>query len=540
MGMRRNRDSILRSLTVALALTLSLPATAQQNSAGALATPGIGAPAATGSNDPGDSTAQGSGRAWTISPRIGLSLTSTNHANVSAARGNGDLITEISPGIHIDARTVRLRGYLDYALRGQFYSKNNGSRHQNALNAFATLEAIDDWFFVDVSGNISQQSISAFGPQSSSDTSINSNSTETATYRISPYIRGTIGSLADYTLRYNASATRADNSTASDVDISQWIAQLRGGTPFHNLKWTLDANRQTADYANGRKTDADLTRLLLTYLITPQFSISASAGWERNDYASLDQESRNTHGYGFDWNPTPRTQISAFKERRFFGDGHRFSISHRFPNSSIRYTDTRDISVLPNQFATAGMGSLYDLYYDYFESLIPDPAVRSAFVNALLASAGLDPNRQVVGGFLSSQASKQRQQQLAFVLFGARNSLTLQFNRSENSRIAAALASTADDFSQSSTIRQTGVSLTFSHRLSALSSLNVTASRQKSTGSYTGTDNLDTTTTLYQINLATRLGAKTNGSLSLRRAKYDSDSNPYTENALIATLLYTY
>ncbi|MCL2635730.1 MAG: TIGR03016 family PEP-CTERM system-associated outer membrane protein [Betaproteobacteria bacterium] len=538
--MRRNRDSILRSLTVALALTLSLPATAQQNSAGALATPGIGAPAATGSNDPGDSTAQGSGRAWTISPRIGLSLTSTNHANVSAARGNGDLITEISPGIHIDARTVRLRGYLDYALRGQFYSKNNGSRHQNALNAFATLEAIDDWFFVDVSGNISQQSISAFGPQSSSDTSINSNSTETATYRISPYIRGTIGSLADYTLRYNASATRADNSTASDVDISQWIAQLRGGTPFHNLKWTLDANRQTADYANGRKTDADLTRLLLTYLITPQFSISASAGWERNDYASLDQESRNTHGYGFDWNPTPRTQISAFKERRFFGDGHRFSISHRFPNSSIRYTDTRDISVLPNQFATAGMGSLYDLYYDYFESLIPDPAVRSAFVNALLASAGLDPNRQVVGGFLSSQASKQRQQQLAFVLFGARNSLTLQFNRSENSRIAAALASTADDFSQSSTIRQTGVSLTFSHRLSALSSLNVTASRQKSTGSYTGTDNLDTTTTLYQINLATRLGAKTNGSLSLRRAKYDSDSNPYTENALIATLLYTY
>ncbi|MCL2635810.1 MAG: hypothetical protein FWD50_04165, partial [Betaproteobacteria bacterium] len=79
--MRRNRDSILRSLTIALALTLSLPATAQQNS-GALATPGIGTPAAIGTSDPGDSTAQGGGRAWTISPRIGLSLTSTDHANI--------------------------------------------------------------------------------------------------------------------------------------------------------------------------------------------------------------------------------------------------------------------------------------------------------------------------------------------------------------------------------------------------------------------------------------------------------------------------
>ncbi|MDR0775274.1 MAG: TIGR03016 family PEP-CTERM system-associated outer membrane protein [Azonexus sp.] len=537
---RGNRYSIFRPLTVAFALALSLPATAQQNT-GAQAMPGIGTPAAMIDTNGGDnSTEQGSGRAWTISPRIGLSLTATDHANISYGQGESDLITEISPGIRIDARTVRLRGYLDYALRGQFYSKNNGSRHQNALNTFATLEAIDDWFFVDASGNISQQSISAFGPQSPSDASINNNSTETSTYRISPYIRGTIGGLADYTVRYNATTTRADDSTGTNLDTSQWIGQLRGGTPFHSLRWNLDANRQTADYANGRKTDADLTRLLLTYLITPQFSISASAGWERNDYASLDQESKNTHGYGFDWNPTPRTQISAFMERRFFGDGHRLSISHRFPNSSIRYTDTRDVSVLPNQFATAGMGSLYDLYYDYFAYLIPDPAARSAFVQTLLASSGLNPNQQVVSGFLSTQASKQRQQQLAFVLFGARNSLTLQFNRSENSAFSAALASTGDDFSQSSKIRQTGVSLTFSHRLSALSNLNVTAGRQKSSGSNTGGVDLDTTTTLYQISLATKLGAKTNGSLSARRAKYDSDTNPYTENALTATLLYTY
>ncbi|HEX6735231.1 MAG TPA: TIGR03016 family PEP-CTERM system-associated outer membrane protein [Azonexus sp.] len=536
----KNKQLLLHPLTATLLLSLSLPVIAQQQVAGAISTPGIGTPGVIEGFNAGDAGAQG-GRTWFVKPRIGLSLTATDNVDVSAnSRGESDLITEISPGIRVDARTARLRGYLDYSLRGQFYTKSSEDRHHNALNAFATLEAVDDWLFVDVSSIISQQTISAFGPQSPSDTSINSNSTETSTYRLSPYIRGQIGGLANYMVRYNTSATRADATTASDLDVSQWIAQLRGGTPFHTLKWTVDANSQTTDYAKGRETDADLARLLFTYMITPQFSVSASTGWESNNYASVDEESNNTHGFGFDWNPTTRTQISAFKERRFFGDGHRLSISHRFPMSSIRYTDTRDVSVLPNQFGTIGMGTIYDLYFEQFASLIQDPIIRAAFVNALLARDGIRPNQPVVSGFISSQASEQRQQQLAFVLFGARNTLTLQLNRSENSAIAAALTSVQDDFSQSSLIRQKGISLTLSHRLIALSTLNATASRQKSSGHNRDTNNLENTTTLYQLSLATRLGAKTNGSLSVRRSEFDDSSNPYTENALIAAVTYTY
>jgi uncharacterized protein (PEP-CTERM system associated) len=398
---------------------------------------------------------------------------------------------------------------------------------------------VDDWFFVDVSGNIAQQTISAFGTQSPSDSSRNDNSTETATYRLSPYIRGQIGGLADYLVRYNASTTRADASNTSDVDIGQWVAQIRGGTPFQSLKWSVDGNRQTTDYSRGRETDADLVRLLATYLITPQFSISASTGRERNNYASLDQESRSTHGYGFDWNPTTRTQVSGFKERRFFGNGHRFSVSHRFPMSSIRYSDTRDVSVLPNQFTSSGMGSIYDQYFGLYATQIPDPALRAVIVNALLALNGLDPNQQVTSGFLSSQATVQRQQQLAFVLFGVRNSITLQLNRSENSSILAANV-LADDFSQSSVVRQRGISLTFSHRLSQLSNLNASVRRQESTGRNTGTNNLKTTTNYYEVSVSTKLGAKTSGSLRLRRSDFDNTTNPYTENALLGTVTYTY
>lgn len=75
-------------------------------------------------------------------------------------------------------------------------SQNNNT--QNSLNAFGTLEAVENWLFIDASGNIYQQSISAFGAAPISpgvNTNVNSNITETSTYQVSPYIRGSFAAL---------------------------------------------------------------------------------------------------------------------------------------------------------------------------------------------------------------------------------------------------------------------------------------------------------------------------------------------------------
>ena len=470
-----------------------------------------------------------------------MTMTATDNGRVGGnASGESDLITELAPGIRVEARTARLRGYFDYSLRGQHYLNDSSSRTQNALNTLGTLEAIDNWMFVEISGNISQQSISAFGTQSN-DSLQNSNSTETATYRLSPYIRGKLGNTIDYNLRYNASITRADASSTSDVDIGQWIGRLGGSTAFRNLQWSIDGNRQTTDYSNGRKTDADLLRAMATYAITPQFRLSLSGGWERNNYASLDQESRSTHGYGFDWSPTPRTQISAFKESRFFGDGHRFSFNHRFPMSSIRYSDNKDVSVLPSQFTATGvdqnLAQLQLLAVQFCTQLLGPNASQTQIDDCVSGILGQSFNPQVTSSFLSTRASVQRQQQLAFILYGARNSLSLQVNRGESSSIFA--ASPGIDIDQNSLIRQRGISLGFSHRLTPLSSLNATANRQQSTGQGIG-GNLKTTTTAYVVSATTKLGAKTTGSLSMRHTDFDNNTNPYTENALVGTITYTY
>lgn len=537
-------------------IAASFPASAQQAALGGQQIPG----SAISSNSAGtsgatsaapDLAAEGSGtqssRAFVIKPKIKFTETWTD--NVSIVRtGNGKesgFITELAPGVNINAKTARLKAKLDYTLLGQFYSTPSGySRTQNSLNSFGTLEAVEQWLFVDFSGVIAQQAKSAFGPQSPSNSSLNKNLTETATYRLSPYIRGQFAGLIEYSLRYNRSTTQASAATVSDIELSEWTGQIRGSTPFQSLRWSLDASQQSADYSLGRKTDAERLYTTATYLVVPQFSVSVSGGTESNNYASADSESHTTHGYGFDWTPTERTKISAFKDRRFFGDGHRFNISHRFTLSSIQFSDTKDVAVLPNQFMSLGLGGTYnDIAYlgcSIRYSAITDPDQFDQLVNNCVANffaeyPQFQPNSQAVSSFLTSRATIQRRQQLAFFIQGARNTFSLMFNRNENKSILAAGAAN-DDFELNSinNLKQRGVTISLSHRLTALTNLNMVASRQESTG--TGASSIKATTTIYQANLTTSLGAKTSGGISIRHSEFDSTTSPYTENALIGTL----
>ncbi|MBT9520449.1 MAG: TIGR03016 family PEP-CTERM system-associated outer membrane protein, partial [Dechloromonas sp.] len=103
------------------------------------------------SADPGEQGA----RSIAIKPRITLTETWSDNVALSSGQNGKEsgLITELAPGIRVEARTARLKAYFDYALRGQFYSTSSGSsRTQNSLNTFGTLEAVTNWLFLDFSG----------------------------------------------------------------------------------------------------------------------------------------------------------------------------------------------------------------------------------------------------------------------------------------------------------------------------------------------------------------------------------------------------
>jgi hypothetical protein len=113
----------LGSLTSALLIGLNGAAFAQTSASSSGFSSTSVAPTPTSSQ----TAASTQGRDWIIKPRVTLTETFTDNVNINRANRDkqGDLITEVAPGLRIEARTARLKAYFDYALRGQAYARDS-------------------------------------------------------------------------------------------------------------------------------------------------------------------------------------------------------------------------------------------------------------------------------------------------------------------------------------------------------------------------------------------------------------------------------
>lgn len=494
---------------------------------------GVPAPAARTGTDAGDAADLIPKRSWSIVPRISLRETLTDNVAPSSGVKRSDQITEVSPGVRIDANGARLKFFLDYQLRELLYAQDSDRRNtQNYLNSFGTLEAIENWLFVDVSGVVTQQVISPFRAQPASNVTVDPNRVETSRFRASPYIRGNFSGHADYELRYSRASTQSSSNLVADLDTEEWSGRLAGSNTQALVGWALEGSRRNIDYSNGRNNEADRLRALLSYRLGQDFRVSVSGGQEANNYASTTKETHDTHGYGFDWLPSERTRVSAFRERRFFGNGHTVSVNHRTPLTAFRFSDSRDVTALPNRLAIVGMGSIYDLMFTQLASSVPDPIERARYLENLLTQFGIPADTVVTQGFMTSRVVLQRRQEMSFALRGARNVLTLTGVRTESEGLGS-IAGANDIFASARNIRQRGFSINLAHLLTPLSTLNVTASRQNTSTSSGST--ISTELKSLYVGVTSRIGPRSTASLGARRTLFDSPLIPYAEKALIAS-----
>lgn len=442
-------------------------------------------------------------RGFSIVPRVTVAETFTDNVNLANSGKQAEQITEISPGIRISSDGSRVKGYLDYALSGIAYGQNSSQkRSQNALNMFGSIEALDKWMYLDLSGSIAQQSISALGTQSSASTLINANKTEVSSYRLSPYFRGRLGAWANYEARCSRTVTHTDTGAASGVAMSDGLLYVGGDTAFKNLAWSADIRRQSIDYSAGRPTEADNLELGLSYSVTPQFTVFANAGREFSNYTSADKQIYETNNLGASWSPSDRTRLSASRARRSFGETHSVVFEHRTALTVWKFTDTRDISAAPSQ------------------------------ENFLVNSA--NPNAPVISSFLSSAVSQQHRQDLSLTLQGVRDTVTFVAAWSENSRLDTVSAG-IDDLS-ASTVRQMGFSVDYLHRLAPDYALDLLGSQQRALN-VQGLQ--DATLYLVNIGLTGKVGRYTTASVGARRSVFSS-TTPYDESALFFHLTMQY
>lgn len=465
-----------------------------------------------------------------------LSVTETITSNVGLDRGNdarGDAITDISPGLRLSSRTGRITGDVDYALHGLVYARRSSFNEvQQALSARGTAEAIDKWAYVDASASISQQSISALGTRSADRNLADGNRAEVTTYQIAPYVRGPLGSFANYQVRWDWTASNSSGSSAKSTSNEASLVLSSGQALFSRLGWSLNASRQSSEFENQGTQDSTRFNGRLTFAVTPEFQVSAGAGRERNDYQFSGQKSTTTWSAGFTWRPTERTRLEVTRDHRFFGNAYNIRFEHRTPRTVWTFVDGQDVNTTSGANGTNSPRSVFDLLYAQFASIAPDPVQRTALVDAFLQNSGLTRSTLVNGGFLTNAASIQRRQNLSLALIGLRTSLLLSTSRND-ARAANDTATNAGDLSNGRNLHSTGFGVNVSHRLTPLSALSadLSLSRNSSTGDNRMT-RLRSLTTTY----TTHLSKQVDLSISARRTLFHSDVDPYTESAVVANL----
>ena len=474
-----------------------------------------------------------SAQGLSVTPSLTITETLSDNGSLRSTSRQFDSVTTISPAVSLSSRSGSLQGSLNYSANGTLHARDSSLNSvYHTLSTAGNLKLFDRLLDgrggVDVNASASRQGISAFGPQSGDSSLDNANQAQVFSYSLSPYLRGRLLGEVSYQVRLRYSASLSGASEVGDSSSLDSSIGLSGR--FGRLGWGVSLTRATQIPDEGFRTSNTRLGANLGFSPDVDWQISLRGGAETDN---VTQSTRNTinWGAGFVWLPTPRTNVRFDMDRRFFGRTHSVSIGHRMARFSLSASDSQSLQ----QGGAVGRGlvSLYDIFFEQFASIEPDPAKRDILVRNFMAANGLDAGAKVVvDGFLTSAISVSRRRNLSVAYQGMRSTASLAYFRSRSTRVVDNGGLDQGDLNNGA-VTQQGLSVTLSYRLTTDSSVVVTLSGQRTpgVGLQTGTESRSIVATWGKP-----LGRNTNFSLSIRHSRFSSDTNPYNESAVIGSV----
>jgi uncharacterized protein (PEP-CTERM system associated) len=473
---------------------------------------------------------------------IGATSTLAFTNNVALAppgQEQSDMVLGVTVPIAFRSEGAHIKAAVQYTPTLYAYARNGESNNlQNNLLSLLSVEAVEDFFFVDASANIFQTYISPFAPRPTNGASITDNRTQQTTLGLSPYIRHETGSGWAYLIRndnywntYSASGldSSATNSIAADVL-----------SPYAPVRYGFDYSYLYTRYEPGPITYfQQIGRIRPIFTVTPRLLVSARLGYETNDYVTPDYAGA-VYGAGIHWTPSPRTKVDGFIEHRFFGASYGLNLAHRTPLTVWRLSGTRNNYTGQDQPQTLRPATTNEMLNDAFQSRIPDPIERQQAVNIYMESAGLPPVLTQPYSFYTNQPYLSQQWAGSVALLGATNLIELTIFWQENEPITGSGSLQTGGVASFSQLRQKGVTLTFSHGLSKSTTVTLAATRLYSQGqdplAPPSAAQTDVVQNGVRLSLTHRLSPKTDGSVGVRWSNFDSTVSPYTELAIFAVI----
>lgn len=500
------------------------------------------------SGQAGNVPAQTAEGGWRIRPQMSLFETYTD--NVTFARGDfkkSDFITQINPGIWVTGVGRRFNVNAQYTMNNLIYAEqSNFTRTRQQLNATATAELIENFFFVDGRAINSQQNATLFGPQAIDNVNVTGNRVNITTLSASPYIRHRFQDFATTELRYTRNQVSSSSNALFNSQTDAFQAGLNSGTASRTLIWGLNYSNQTIHFSSTNRPPVELERSIanVRYMVTRQFGLTAMGGYERNSFISIrGNTSSPTWMVGFVWEPTESTNIAVSGGKRFYGNTYAGSINHRTRLTVWNASYNETITTFNQQTglgSSAGVaGSLSQLLAAQNPTFSPDITQQNS--SALLGLGGsgsfFNPTN-----FLTNQLFLQKALQASVAMNSVKNTVVFRiFNLTRKSltsdSVDANLAGAANLALLNNT-KQSGANVLWSHRISDLTTANLNLAFTRY--SFLSTDRVDD---LKLINLSMtrrlpQIRPNLNSMIQVRHQERTSNQigAAYSENAIIASL----
>ena len=483
---------------------------------------------------------------WRLQPSLSVDETYSDNINLAPAGSERwELVTNVSPALRLTRYGSRLK--LDFGYQPQFlyYARGtNNSVVRNYLDANANATIVENLLFFDARAAVSQQNVSPFGSLAANSVNGSANRAESRIYSLGPTLRSRFGNDLSYNLGYRYTGSSYNSNALGASHTSQVFGSVQSGTSFRDLGGGLTYNRSDQSYGGANRIIIENAGANLTYVLSPTIRLLAGAGYDRNRYPAAPGQGLSGPSYfgGFDWNPTHHTRLSAQVGHRYFGPTANVVFNRTTARTSLSVSYSRDQTTSSATGLAMVASPQYVLVDQLLRTAIPDPVLRAQAVAGILTQAGLPTYGTT--GFLSNQLYLQKRFDVSLALLGLRNTVTLSAFRSE-SQVLSTLTTSFDVFNQASNFRQTGFTVSWSHKLGPRTSANLIAQKihnQAIVGSG------DTRQRILTASVSRQLQKNLSGALTYRNVRQDSASagaggffsGSYRENAVLGSLRLTF
>lgn len=476
----------------------------------------------------------------------GLDLRERYTDNVGLAREGQErsrFVTEIAPSLSIATQSPGLRLAARYQLH--YFLFNDGDapdtqRFTNRLSAEATARLVPQLVYVDGTAEVSEQSVSAFGPQPADNPYADVNRTEVRAWRISPYLVYQFGGTARVQLRYAHDSADSNTPGFGESTTDTAIFSIASGVNFRRIAWSVNASRQVLDDSLTGESSISNANATLRWNISDEWSTSATGGYDKYDYNSLGGATEGSYWMaGFAWEPSSRTSVSASIGERFFGRTYYLSASHRTRRTvwNISYdeavTTTRSQFFLPAAIDTAA------LLDRLFTEVYPDPVQRKLAVAAYMRATGLPKSLADRINYLSNRYMLQKQLMGAAMFRTARSSFVLGLYDVRRRALSIFEADSRLLGTQHATLnentRQRGLNGMWNWQLTSRSAVNLSLASGRTESIRTGrTDD----THALRISLSRQFAPRLRAAAEVRHARGSviDGGDEYRENSIAASV----